>query len=766
MWLVLAIGSAPSVAAELEEIIVTARKLEESLQETPVAVSAFTSSDLDARSITQLNDVQRFTPNLTFFPSGIMGSTSGQAYIRGVGQFDYYFSADPGVGVYIDGVYLGRSLGNLLDIVDVERIEVLRGPQGTLYGKNTIGGAINVITRKPQGELAGYVDVKTGSYDRVNARANVSFPIIAGQLAGKIAVGTRNADGYGVRPRVGDDPGEEDANVVQSQLSWTPQENFDALVSFDYTRVDSQLGVHHVEQFTNPPLVGLYNALASPPLAGLHGVAMGPFDSRYYSHDPYVTFADGSNIMEHDIWGVSAVLNWDPGPVAVKSTTAYRNLDQIIGIDPDGSPEQMIDEVDRIDQEQISQELQLSGLLLGDRLKWVGGFYFMNEKSNSDSVVMVATQLFPALEGLPAPIIPLGPWACPQPPGSPLPCLGGAGNPFNVIFDLPQRNTGTQETNSYAIYAQGNYAFTDQLTGTFGVRYTRDEKDFTTQSLRLRTPIPLLPFSEQSDSWSDTSPRFGLDYKWTEDLLMYFSIAKGFKSGGFNGRARNTAELEGFNPEKILSYEIGMKSEWFDRRVRLNVAGFYNEYDDIQLTEQGLDPATGTQTIITRNAGDGEIRGFEIELDAVPFDAVHLNASLGHLDAEYVRISPAAAASGLTLQHKLIGTPKWTASVSGEYTIPVIDWGNLSLRADYSYRAKTYFQLLNVESVAQPGYGLVNLRAAFDSADERWTIATGVTNATNDRYRSSGVSVGDSLGFNVGWYGRPREWFLQGIYRF
>ena len=483
----------------------TARKVSESLQEAPVAVSVLTGDELDMRAVTPLTDMQRFAPNLTFFPSGIMGENSGQVYIRGVGQFDYFVSADPGVGIYVDGVYLGRSLGSVLDIVDVERIEVLRGPQGTLYGKNTIGGAINVITKRPADEFAGYIDVRTGSYDRLNARANLSLPIKPGVLAAKLAVGTRNADGFGSRPLVGDEMGDEGADAAQVQLRWTPGGNFEALLSADYTHVDSKLNVNHVELF-NPgaPLVGLHNALAGP-LRPLHSVDMGPYGDQYFSADPYVSNGTGSNAMDIEIWGVSLVLDWMVGPVAVKSITAYRNLDQLIGIDPDGSPEVLIDETDLIDQKQFSQELQFSGQAMGDRLKWVAGLYYMQEKSVSNVTSFVASDLFPAFEGLPAAIIPLGPWACPQPPGSPAPCLGGAGNPFNVIFDLDQVNLMTQETDSYAAYAQSTFAFNDRWSGTLGLRYTRDEKDFFVQSLRMRTPVPLLPPSSQSDSWTDTS---------------------------------------------------------------------------------------------------------------------------------------------------------------------------------------------------------------------------------------------------------------------
>ncbi|MCC7413049.1 MAG: TonB-dependent receptor, partial [Gammaproteobacteria bacterium] len=615
-------------------------------------------------------------------------------------------------------------------------------------------------------KFAGYVELKTGRYSRADARGALSMPLIAGVLDAKIALSTRNADGFGRRPLAGDIMGDQHTSVGVLQLNWTPREGLNGLFSFDYTKTDQKLGVHHVELYTGSGLGALQNVLAGP-LAALHpGVVMQPLDnSTWYSPDPYVDNGTGSNYLKTEVWGVSQSFDWTIGKTVLKSITAYRRLHELIGIDPDGSPVVMIDEIDNDHQSQLSQELQLSGVSFRDRLKWVSGLYYMNEKSSSDVIEQVANDLFPALEALPAAILPLGPYPCPQPPGSPAPCLGGAGNPFNIIFDLPQHGRLNQLTESYAAYAQGSYKLTDALSLTLGGRYTSDRKYFGVSSLRLRSPIPLLPYTTQSGSWAKFSGRAGLDYRLTDSVLAYVSASQGFKSGGFNGRARNVGELEGYGPETLLSYELGLKSEWFDHHLRANFAAFTNKYKDIQLTEQHLSPE-GTQTIVTHNAGDADIKGFEFELDAVPVKGLRLNASVGYLDAKYVRISAAAAATGLTLSDRLIGTPRWTVTGGAEYGFPLGQYGQLTLRGDASYRALTYFQLINEPTTPQPGYSLFNARLGFESSDGHWTAATGVTNLANKVYRVSGVNVGDSLGFTVGWYGRPREWYLQGGYRF
>ncbi len=758
---VAALVAGPAAAVVLEEITVTARKMEESLQTAPVAVSAFTGEDLDVRAVTSLDDISRYAPNVEFFASGIAGKNSGQAYIRGVGQFDYLLSTDPGVGLYVDGVYLARSLGSILDLVDVERVEILRGPQGTLYGKNSVGGAINVISRKPVHEPEGRVEITTGSFDRINGRASASFPIVPEVLAARLALSTKNADGFGRRPLAGDEPGDEESNAAQATLAWTPNEQLDVLVSLDYTRTNEQFSHHHTEEInTEAPLVFFHNLFAGP-LAPLHGLPLLPYDSRWITPDPFVDLSTDSNFADSEIWGVSGTITWEVGGVTVKSITAYREMDLTFGTDPDGSPVRVIDEIDTNDQEQVTQELQVTGRSFGDRLNWVGGLFYLHEDGAATLDVTAHEAIFAALQALPAALFPLAPGlACPAPP--PAPCAGGFGNPLNAALAISRFSTIDQTVDSIAVYGQADYALTERLRGTYGIRYTHEEKDFEYSLFQPQLAVFTVPPAARSDSWNDVSHRIGIDYQWTDDLMTYFSAAKGFKSGGFNGRGRTANEIQSFDPEEMWTYEIGVKSEWFDRRLRANAAGFYNDYTDLQFTLSTA-AADGTQVILVGNAAGAEVLGFELELLAVPIERLRLSASVGYLDAEYTEVDPGAA---ITTDNELIATPEWTLALGAQYAVPVGGWGEVVLRADYNYRSKIYFDAVNTESAAQEGNGLLNLRAAFDSADGHWTIASGLTNATDERYKVMGVGVLDSLGFASAIYGRPREWYLQGIYRF
>jgi iron complex outermembrane receptor protein len=734
-------------------VTVTARRFAESLQEAPVAVSAFSEDTLEARSITNLEDIGRYVPNMQFAPNGIAGGSSGQPFIRGVGQFDFMITTDPGVAIYLDGVYLARSLGNLLDLVDVERIEVLRGPQGTLYGKNTIGGAINVVSRRPGDETELFGEVRVGDYDRIDARASVSLPLVGDRLAVRLAASTRNADGYGERLLTGDDMGDDDSTALQAVVDWRPTDALDVTFAFDRTDVDQAFAVSHTEQI-NPaaPLQGLYNALVAP------------YDARYITADPYQSNATGLNSNEQDIWGASLTLSWQLGDLTLKSITGYRDQEQTFGTDPDGSPETIVDELDTTDQSQFSQELQLSGTSFGDRLRWVAGLYYFEEDADGLMDVTLLPGIFAALEGLPGPFVPLAPGVtCPPPPDVPLPCAGGAGNPLNTIFDLTRIITLEQQAESFAVYGQASYQLTDPLSVTLGVRYTQEDKDFATSLFLPTSGIYLIPPTERSDSWSDVSPRLGFEYRASGEVLLYASASKGFKSGGFNGRGSNANEVNAYEPEELWSYEIGVKSEWWQRRLRLNAAAFFNDYEDLQFTTQTVAP-DGTQVVLVGNAAKAEISGLELELVAAPTDALNLGITVGYLDSEYTEIDETVQT--ITLDSELIGAPEWTASAAADFTIPVAEWAEVVLRSDYTYRAKTYFDAANTESVSQDGYGLWNAAITVQSPTQRWALTAGVLNVADEEYRVTGVGVLDSLGFASAIYGRPREWYVQASARF
>lgn len=747
-------------SSALEEIVVTARKIAEPLQDAPAAISAFTGDALTLRGAVRLDDVSRHVPNMALYANGISGNNSGQAYIRGVGQADYLLTTDPGVGIYVDGVYLARTLGSLIDLLDIERVEVLRGPQGTLYGKNAVGGAVNVITRKPTEARDASVDVAMGSYDRLDAGAHLGGRLGDGALTGRLAFGSRNADGFGRRPLAGDRSGDERSHGVRGQLRWAPDDDLEALFTADYTLADTRFAHHRTEEINGAaPLVALHNALAGP-LAPLHGVSMVPYDERWLSDSTLVDFGTGVSFDEQENRGLSSTIDWAVGPGTLRSITAFRHMDLVFGTDPDGSPAVIVDEVDDIGQRQATQELQYSGQSGKGRQQWIAGLYYLSERSHAAMNVRLHEAIYPALEQLPAPLVPLGNDACPAP--LPALCAGGAGNPLNTLFDIGRQSSLRQRTASTAVYGHVNIELAERWRATYGVRYTAERKRFGYELRALQTGSTVVAPSVVADRWTDVSHRAGLEYRFTDDAMLYAAAAEGFKSGGFNGRGRSANEIQAYAPENVRSYELGFKSEWAERRVRLNAAAFRYDYTDMQFTLSTAD-AGGLQLVVVDNVAAAKIEGVEIEAVAAVTERLRIDVALGRLDARYTRVDPGAE---ITLGHELAGAPRRTSSIGGEYTLPLAGARTLSVHAGYSYRSKTYFDAINTESVAQPGHALVTVRVALAAADGRRSLALGVRNATDEIYRAMGVGVLDSLGFASAVYARPREWYLHGRYRF
>ncbi len=751
-------GAATEEITTIEEVIVTARKREETLQEIPISLTVFSKDDIEARSMINLMEIGRYTPNFQFTTNASGGASAGQAYIRGVGQLDFLITTDPGVGIYLDGVYMARTSGAILDLLDVERIEILRGPQGTLYGKNTIGGAINVVSAMPTGESGGRFDLITGRFGRIDARANIEIPIISDTLAAKVAVSSRNRDGFGRRldfttgEKV-DEQGDQGSLSGRGLLRWTPTDNLDILFALDSTRERNKMS-------TRTPV-----AIDGGGLAFLISVLDEPYDKRYLSGDPFTSFATGSNVIELDVWGASMTVDWDSGGLNLKSITAYRNLESVFGSDPDGSPVVVIDEFGTTNQDQFSQELQFSDTSFEGRLDWVAGAYYFQEDANAVLDLLIAPGIYSALENMPGAFFPLVPGiTCPPPPAAP--CAGGAGNPLNAFLDFGIHDFNDMKTRSYAAFGQGTYSVTDKLSVTAGLRYTYEKKDNTIFLSHPLSGTVIVPLTEVGDSWGALSPKFGIEYQWSPDFMAYLSAARGFKSGGFNGRPTQTLGVQPFDPEYLWTYEVGFKSQWADNRLQFNAGFFFNDYQDIQLTIVGF--TGGAPDVRVENAGNAEIKGLEFEIAAVPLPNLQLNAGVGYTDAKYTDIAPSLPGINVTEDNKLPETPKWSLNVGAQYLVSLENLGNLTLRGDYVYKSKVYHDATNSEVIAQDGFGLVNARLSFITLDGRWELAVFGTNLTDKKYTLTGVdALGPTgLGFAEALFGRPREWGASASFRF
>ena len=752
-------------SAVLEEIVVTAQKRAENLQEVPVSVTAFSAANLESRSMFNLGNLSSFTPNVDInHGKGDGGSTNAAVFIRGVGQNDFIFPTDPGVGIYLDGVYIARSIGGMLDLADVERIEVLRGPQGTLYGKNTIGGAINVVTSRPSGETSGRVKVTFGERDRQDLEANLSLPLIDNKLYAKLALASKNQDGFSERVSSNLDLGDTNVDAARLGLNWILSEDVSLYLSADASRI-RQNGAPGtlLETFDAPGgLYGLYNGLAAPFVGAQLGLPPGSlFDDRWVTGDTDKSNGTGPTEDENDTWGVIATLDWEINEnVSFKSITAYREMEATIRTDIDYSPFPIIHTDEEQDQEQFSQEFQLSGD--SGKLHWLVGAYYLTEDISDLNTTLLASGIFDTLNVLPAAVVPLVPGVvCPAAP--PAPCAGGAGNPLNAALDLDVRPYTSLDTTNWATFVHLSYALTEQLSLTLGGRYSYEEKEYFIDSVFPNSGNIATPPTKDTQDWSKFTPKIGVDFQVNEDLMVYGSITQGQKSGGWNPRPLQPAEFKRYDQEELTAYEIGLKSKLLDGRMTLNIAAFYSEYEDLQLFANTINPANGSLLLTVDNAGDVDLYGFEIEIVARPTANLDINFGAGYLENEYQSLSPN---TGYSENNELPQAPKWTLNGGAQYRFDLDEaLGSITVRGDVSYRSKTYNDPQNTKAIVQSGYGVVNARISWISPAETWQSSLFVTNLNDKEYFTSAESI-PAFGIRNAVYGRPREWGVSLSYHF
>jgi iron complex outermembrane receptor protein len=793
-------------SALIEEIIVTARKREESLQDAPLAVSAFTGQALEFRGVTTIDRLDQFTPNLSLESSPSFSSVSANAaiYIRGIGQNDFVPVIDPGVGIYIDGVYLGRSVGAVLDIVDVERVEILRGPQGTLFGRNTIGGAISVTSVKPGADFEGRVGAKIGTDDRINVHAMLNVPL-TDNLYSRFNVASFKQDGYVTRVADGIDLGDDDTIAARAAFRWLPTESVTVDLLVDYSR-DRENGPASVltglqpinfDLATNPlgapSMLVAANTIAAqlaidPDALDTGGGeffdtaqefpfqflacfepqnANNPFCINEQWIDPgrRLNYGTDPTFADLDVWGAAATIEWRINDdLTLRSITSHREFDGDFSGDEDATPIRGALLIDTYEQEQFSQELQLLGSGFADRLQWiVGAFYFEEDGFNLNPVRFSQVDL---------------------------------------------QSGGFFDADSWAVFAQGTWAFTDRLELTLGGRYTEDTRKYLPDQFFEAFPIgPLpvacfgadaptcevgdrvLPFVEVETRTDEFVPMVNLSYRFTDELLTYFTYSEGFKSGGFTQRIfPPEASLPSFGPETVESYEIGSKFEGWDGRLRLNAAAFFTDYQDLQLSV--ADP-TRVGPFVT-NAGDAEILGLELEAFLSLPGSWFVSASLGLLDLDRTRLGTGnQTIVGLTLDSRFEHVSDTTANLQIYKEIALGDWGYLTPRIEWAYRSEYGTNRGNVprdgatvvgtdnpfaDANGTLGHGVPNPSLLADdlhliNVSVRWdpreslALTPGVDNLTDEEYPINGTYE-DSFGWTAEIFDRGIEWYLEAVYEF
>lgn len=760
-------AQASAQSAVLEEIVVTAQKRVENLQDVPVSVTAFSAANLESRSMFNLGNLSTFTPNVDInHGKGDGGSTNAAVFIRGVGQNDFIFPTDPGVGIYLDGVYIARSIGGMLDLSDVERIEVLRGPQGTLYGKNTIGGAINIVTGRPSGETSGKVKVTFGERDRQDLEANINLPLIDNRLYAKLALASKNQDGFSERVGSDLDLGDTNVDALRVGLNWIMSDDVSLYLSADASRI-RQNGAPGtlLETFDAPGgLYGLYNGLAAPFVGAQLGLPPGSlFDDRWVTGNNEKSNGTGPTEDENDTWGVTATLDWEINEnVSLKSITAYREMDATIRTDIDYSPFPIIHTDEDQEQEQFSQEFQLSGESNNGKLNWLVGAYYLTEDISDLNTTLLASGIYDTLNILPAALVPLVPGVvCPAAP--PAPCAGGAGNPLNALLDLDVQPYTSLDTTNWATFVHLSYALTDRLSLTLGGRYSYEEKEYFIDSIFPNSGNIATPPTKDTQDWSKFTPKIGVDFQVNNDLMLYASITQGQKSGGWNPRPLQPAEFKRYDQEELTAYEIGLKSKLLNGRMTLNMAAFYSEYEDLQLFANTINPANGSLLLTVDNAGDVDLYGFEMEIVARPTANFDINFGVGYLENEYQSLSPN---TGYSPKNELPQAPKWTINGGAQYRFDLDgELGSITVRGDFSYRSKTYNDPQNTDAIVQSGYSLLNARISWMSPAETWQSSLFVTNLNDKEYFTSAESI-PAFGIRNAVYGRPREWGVSLSYHF
>lgn len=716
----------------LDDIVVTARRRSESIQKVPISITAVSGATLQNQGVSDLKTFSSFVPGVNINngrPDG--GGTTAQIFIRGVGQNDFLIPNEPGVGLYVDDVYVASSSGALNTLGDIASIEVLRGPQGTLYGKNTIGGAIRITTVKPDlNELSGNGKLTVGSYNRLDISAGMNIPL-GETVALRISAISRNTDD--LQKRVYDKNGNGQGNINQDAaravLLWKPSSDFDLTISGDYTRIRQHQpyggNIGYVPG--GSVLVDTLNAEWYPRINTQLGLpASSRFDARWATGTGD-TGATGPNADHYDVWGVSAIANYQIGPdISIKSITAFRKVVGFAGRDGDGSPYALTETTSYDNNKQFSQEFQLSGSSFDNRLKWTTGLYYMHQDLQNHIVALL-------WDGLVNTSIPID---------------------FNAF------SQGRLKGNSYAIFGQGTFDITPKLHLTAGARYNKEQRDFTNKWYFLVQPraytCPGLDVTGTPIVCKSTdnvfTPAASLSYDVTNDVLAYASYSDGFKVGGWTPRLFSQQSLKRYLPERLKAYELGLKTSWFDHRLTFNIDIFQSDYSNLQLTSIQADSSGAPQPVV-QNAGAARIRGIESEL-SLRLGGFRLQSGLSYLDGEYRRLDPGVS---FPLSAKLPETPKLSLNGSIEQTIDLTGGGTLMGRLDATYRSKTYKEPNNVEAVAQRPYALLNGRIAYTLANKKVTLALFGTNLTDKKYLVSGLDIASTFSFYEGYYGRPRE---------
>lgn len=804
----LAMGmAAPALAQAADdkdsnEIVVTAQFREQNLQDTPLAITAVTADMIEAKSLTNLAQVADTAPNVSIRPQGASFGPSVTASIRGAGQNDFNPAYEPGVGIYIDDVYYPQLTGAIFDLLDVERVEILRGPQGTLTGRNSEGGAIKFYSKKPKGDNSGYLEASYGSRNRISLRGAADFKLTE-NLFGRLSGVFKEQDGYVNRIDYGcafpasgipstnagggncvlSKLGGEGYQALRGMLRWTPTDRIDVTLSADYVR-DERTIAGEVLLNTGP---------VPPPNTAVNGVVLsnqflcGKFCNYATTGQPAITWKPALNVAapgnppfyidplgaagiqlaatsgndrsKYTGWGVSSNIKVDlSDTMQLTSITGYRKFDTEFYTDDDLTPINTNFGRNFLKNHSFSQELRLNVEPADGINLTVGGYYF-DQKSVYDSFQDIR---------------------------------------YVSVFPLQFRQPDPTKAKAKAAFANVGWELTEALTVNAGLRYTDESKNQTYFRFNLDGTVnrfvdpvgaangvgyvgpngtALSGFTARYKA-DRVDYRVAVDYRWSPEFLTYVSVATGFKGGGSNPRPFNAAQVIPFNPEKVTAYEAGFKSNFMDNAVRFNGAIFRNDYTDLQIPVSACPTAPCAARL---NAGDARVWGVELELNAEPVEGLRLDAAASYIDQKLKAssLNPAATFTGVVIKGNVVGTnpggvvpsdpptvPKWKFNAGVQYKADLGGSGSLTPRLDLFYQGKQYTGPTVLGGVRSlnflPSFTTLNGRITWQNADEDLSIALEVTNITDKYYYLSRFNLlGAGAGFDKALPARPREWALS-----
>lgn len=724
-------------ATALDDVVVTARRTEESAQRTPLSLSAFSGEQLERQGAQQVTDLQGSVPNLNLV-QGRGSSNATNIYIRGIGQPDALQTFDPAVGVYVDDVYYSRIRGTQFDLLDLERIEVLRGPQGTLYGKNTIGGALKLVSRRPGQEFRARGSVAYGGYDLIDVQGAVSGPVSDTLALGLSALHSERG-GYVTDPVTGAEYNDKNSQAVRAALAWDPWQNLQVDLTADYSRDDAGLTVGQAQNsLTN--LSGQTQLVLPTPAPEYN------FQTRT---DPGLP-----NSTQLESFGTALRVAYDlSDELTLRSISSYRELHTDDYIDFDATELEITSALVVVDQKQTSQEFQLTyetGPLTG-----VGGLYYLKEEVTSHQEAYTddyTRNLF--FSAVP-----------------PLSFLNGSYTFTRFIDD-------DLETTSKAAYANATVQVSDAWRISAGVRRTEEEKEYDRFTRAVSNPATFnssYGFNPPKGEYDDTSIMLSADYQPAEGVMLYGRYAQGFKSGGFNGRANTPAEATEYAPETADSFEFGIKTSTPDNRFRFNIAAFQTSYENFQARVSGTstDPVTGVPfaALSILNAGELGISGFEIETALAVTPAFTLDAQIGYLDAEYEEFRDVrfTATGGSRAYQEPAFSPKWTARYGAQYMFDLPGGGDITVGGAAKYRSRMALAVDNTllnSPVEAPGmfqdaYWLYDARAVFTDASGRYSLGVFGQNLSDEVYKTDAQEFSAVGNIRTAYFGAPKTWMIK-----